>query len=113
MLIGVKLLHTAVWVVQGGGIVALPFLAWGAAFRWVAVISVALLSHAIVLRLHRRRCPLTDLAERYTTDRSPNFDAYVPAWLARNNLAIFAPLFLVNELVVLAFWLARPVISAN
>ncbi|MGA9061713.1 MAG: hypothetical protein WB341_08620 [Terracidiphilus sp.] len=112
-LIATKVLHTVVWVVQGGGILSLPFLAWRGAFGWAAMITVFLLSHAAVLRLNERRCPLTDVAARYTTDRSPNFDAYVPIWLARHNLAIFAPLFVVNELIVLVFWLARPVICAR
>jgi hypothetical protein len=113
MLIATKLLHTVVWVVQGGGILSLPFLAWRGAFGWAAMITVFLLCHAAVLRLNERRCPLTDVAVRYTSDRSPNFDAYVPVWLARHNLAIFAPLFVVNELVVLAFWLAYPVICVK
>ena len=90
MLIATKVLHTAVWVAQGGGIVALPFVGWCGAFDWAALITVVLLCHAAMLGLNGRRCPLTDLAARYTTDRSANFDAYVPSWLARNNPAISA-----------------------
>jgi hypothetical protein len=112
MLIAIKALHTAVWVVQGGSIVSLPFLAWRSDFFWVGIATAVVLLHAVVLRLNGRRCPLTDLAARYTTDRRPNFDAYVPAWLARNNLAIFVPLFLVNEALVFALWLAWPPLCA-
>jgi hypothetical protein len=39
------------------------------------------------------RCPLTDLAARYTDDRRDNFDIYLPEWLARHNKRIFGWLF--------------------
>jgi len=113
MLIAIKALHTGVWVIQGGAIVSLPFLAWHGAYRWVAIATVLVLCHGVVIRLNGRRCPLTDLAARYTADRSPNFDAYVPVWLARNNRAIFIPLFLVNEIMVFVFWLAWPATCAR
>ena len=45
---------------------------------------------------------MTDLAAKYTADRSPNFDIYMPNWLARHNKAIFGALFLVNEVIFLA-----------
>ncbi|MGD0345955.1 MAG: hypothetical protein ABSA85_04315 [Terracidiphilus sp.] len=112
MLIAIKALHTAVWVVQGGSIVSLPFLAWRGAFRWVGIATAVVVLHGVVLRLNGRRCPLTDLAARYTTDRRPNFDAYVPAWLAQHNRAVFIPLFLANEALVFAFWLAWPPLRA-
>ena len=34
-----------------------------------------------------------------------NFDIYLPNWLARRNKEIFCILFVVNEFVVLWFWL--------
>lgn len=51
------------------------------------------------------RCPLTDLAGRYTEERVDNFDIYLPLWLARRNKMIFGTLFAVGELVVLGRWL--------
>jgi hypothetical protein len=38
-----------------------------------------------VLWLNGWRCPLTDVAARYTDDRRANFDIYLPEWLARYN----------------------------
>jgi hypothetical protein len=52
------------------------------------------------------RCPLTDVARRYTDERTDNFDIYLPLWLARYNKAIFGTLFLLFELYVLALWIA-------
>lgn len=45
------------------------------------------------------------LAARYTEDRAPNFDIYLPRWLAQHNKALFGTLFVVGELVALARWL--------
>ena len=44
-------------------------------------------------RGQRMRCPLTDLAARYTDDRRANFDIYLPLWLAANNKRIFGSVF--------------------
>jgi hypothetical protein len=105
MLTAIKVLHTAVWALLAGAIVALPFLAAQGAFRWAAILSVVILIECGVLAANGGRCPLTDLAAKYTADRSPNFDIYMPNWLARHNKAIFGALFLVNEVIVLVEWL--------
>jgi hypothetical protein len=85
--------------------VALPFLAWQGAFRWAAILSMAVLIEGVVLLANGWKCPLTNLAAKYTADRSPNFDIYMPNWLARHNKTIFGVLFLVNETIVLVEWL--------
>jgi hypothetical protein len=51
--------------------------------------------------VNRRRCPLTDLAGRYTEERTDNFDIYLPLWLARRNKTIFGTIFAVGELFLL------------
>jgi hypothetical protein len=48
---------------------------------------------------------LTDLASRYTEERTANFDIYLPLWLARRNQAIFGTLFAVGVSFVLGLWL--------
>ena len=58
-----------------------------------------------VLAMNRGRCPLTDLAGRYTEDRTDNFDIYLPLWLARRNKMVFGTLFALGELFVLGWWL--------
>jgi hypothetical protein len=58
-----------------------------------------------VLALNRGHCPLTDLAARYTEERTDNFDIYLPLWLARRNKAIFGTLFVAGALFVLGRWL--------
>lgn len=105
MLTAIKALHTIVWALLAAAIVALPFLAVQGAFRWAAILSVVVLGECGVLLANGWRCPLTDLAAKYTADRAPNFDIYMPNWLARHNKTIFGSLFLVNELIFLVLWL--------
>jgi len=89
----IRVLHTAVWVVFAGCIVAIPVLAWQGRFGAVAVLAAMVLGEVVVLWLNRWSCPLTAVAACYTDDRSANFDIYLPEWLARYNKQIFGPLY--------------------
>jgi len=108
VLAGIKLLHTAIWAVLAGSILALPVAAFTRRFHWALVLTAVVVFECAVLAANRGRCPLTDWAARFTEDRAANFDIYLPGWLARNNKAIFGTLFVVNELIVLWRWLVRP-----
>ncbi len=107
-LVAIKLLHTAVWAFFAGCILAIPFAGAMRQFHWAAALSGLVLLECAVLAVNRGRCPLTDLAGRYTAERKDNFDIYLPLWLARNNKAIFGTLFVAGELFVLARWLFPP-----
>jgi hypothetical protein len=100
----IKLLHTVVWVGFAGGILALAPLAWTGHFTWVLVITAGVFAEAAVLALNGWACPLTPLAARYTTSREPNFDIYLPRWLAQHNKTLFSALFVLGELIALARW---------
>jgi protein-S-isoprenylcysteine O-methyltransferase Ste14 len=90
MLTAIKILHTAVWSLMAGSILAFanhghvarlpverspdrpdPAGMCGSGFKWRPV------------------CLLTDLAARYTAERAANSDIYLPLWLARYNKPIF------------------------
>jgi hypothetical protein len=103
----IKVLHTAVWGLLAGCILALPIVAFFRRFEWALLITALIIIECGVLALNRGRCPLTDLAARYTGERSDNFDIYLPNWLARYNKKIFGTLFVVNELIVLWYRFAR------
>ena len=105
MLTAIKLLHTAIWAFMAASIVALPLLGALRRFRWAAVLTGFVLLECGVLAVNGGRCPLTDLAAKFTADRAPNFDIYLPSWLAEHNKVIFGVLFVAGELVVLAYWL--------
>ena len=104
VLILVKLLHTVVWAILVGCILALPIMAARRRFDVALILTVVIVVECGILALNHFRCPLTDLAARYTQDRSDAFDIYLPGWLARFNQKIFGTVFVVNELVVLWYW---------
>ena len=104
-LVAIKLLHTAVWAVLAGCIVALPIAALLHRFDWAIILTAIIVAECGVLALNKGRCPLTGVAARFTEDRADNFDIFLPNWVARHNRAIFGTLFVVNELFVLWCWL--------
>ena len=104
VLVGIKLVHTAIWFVFAGCIVAIPLAAVWRQFLWAAVLTALVLVECAVLAVNHCRCPLTDVAGRYTEERRDNFDIYLPLWLARRNKVIFGTLFAVGELFVLGRW---------
>ena len=104
----IKMLHTAIWAVMAASILALPWLGWFGKFRWGFWLTMLILGECLILGINHGRCPLTDMAARYTDDRACNFDIYLPLRLACNNKRIFGSLFVVGELVVLWRWARRP-----
>lgn len=105
-LVTVKLVHTAVWVFFVACILAVPITAAVHMFRLTIVSAALVLVECVVLALNRCRCPLTDVAVRFAPEDSPNFDIYLPAWIARYNKQIFGIIFVLGGLYALAEWLS-------
>jgi hypothetical protein len=105
MLTAIKLLHTLIWAFLAASILALPVVGIMRRFRWAAILTGLVLLECGVLALNGNRCPLSDLAARFTNDRANNFDIYLPNWLAQHNKVIFGALFVAGELVALGCWL--------
>jgi hypothetical protein len=101
----VKVLHTAVWAVFAGAILAIPVAVWFEAWPYVLGLVALVLLECAVLAANRMRCPLTDVAARYTTDRQDNFDIYLPLWLARYNKHVFGGLFVAGLAFALLRWI--------
>jgi hypothetical protein len=112
VLITIKLLHTLIWAFLAASILALPVAAVLRRFRWAVILTVIVLLECAVLAANGGRCPLSDLAARYTDERASNFDIYLPNWLASHNKAIFGTLFVVSEFIVLWRWLKRARLSS-
>ena len=104
-LVGVRLAHTVVWAFFAGCIVAIPLAAWWREFVWMFALTGLVLVECLLLAVNGGRCPITDLAGRYTDDRVENFDIYLPLWLARWNKEIFGSLFVLGELFGVSLWL--------
>ncbi|MGC4054039.1 MAG: hypothetical protein QM757_33560 [Paludibaculum sp.] len=100
-----KLLHSAVWLFFVLCIAAIPIAGVLRQFAWAACFFGLVLLECAVLAANRGRCPLTDLASRFTPDRAENFDIYLPLWLARHNKTIFGALFLAGSLFTAWVWI--------
>ena len=97
----VKVLHTLAWALFAGCIVALPVVAWQRDFVAAAVLIAVVSVEVLVLIANGWRCPLTDVAARYTDERQDNFDIYLPLWIARYNKQIFGTLFVAGIVLTL------------
>jgi len=105
LLNAIKTAHTAIWAFFAGCILALPIAGLLRRFDWALILTALVLAECGILALNRGRCPLTDLAGRFTRERSDAFDIYLPQWLARYNKQIFGTLFVAGELVVVWRWI--------
>ena len=100
----VKFAHTLIWALFAGCILVLPFVAWRRNFIAASVLIAVVFAEVFVLMVNRLRCPLTDVAARYTDDRRDNFDIYLPIVIARYNKQIFGTLFVAGILFTIAMW---------
>jgi hypothetical protein len=103
----VKFLHTVAWAFFAGSILAIPLFALRGQFRGVGVLTMIVVVEIAILVINGWRCPLTDVAARYTDDRRDNFDIYLPLWLARYNKLVFGGLFAGSLLFSLVLWLRQ------
>jgi len=69
---------------------------------WLAWACVALISiEGTILCAFKWQCPLTILCQKYTNQRQPGFDIFLPRWLAQNNKIIFTILFIIGLTLLL------------
>ena len=103
----VKVLHTVAWAFFAGAILLLPVAAWREDFRLAWILAALVAVECAVIVVNAWSCPLTAVAARYTPDRRPNFDIYLPVWLARWNKLIFGALYLAGLLYATVRWRGR------
>jgi len=101
----VRWIHTIVWAFFASAALAIPVAAWQRRFELMLWLSGVVFVEVVVLVLNRFRCPLTAVAARYTADRQPNFDIYLPTWLARYNKEIFGSIFVAGLVLGLIRWM--------
>ncbi|MBX3174379.1 MAG: hypothetical protein KF709_08190 [Gemmatimonadaceae bacterium] len=101
-----KLVHTVAWAFFASCVVGIPLALWRGRLGLAGILIGFVAGEALVLALNSWRCPLTDVAARYTEDRRPNFDIYLPEWLARYNKEIFGTLYAAGIVWALAAWIA-------
>jgi hypothetical protein len=109
MLMAIKLAHTVVWGLMVVCILGIPVAAVRRRFGWALGLALVIVGESVVLALNGMRCPLTDLAAQYTPAPAsgplpPNFDIFLPAWIALHNKTIFGTLFVLNVAFALWWW---------
>ena len=100
----IRIVHTIAWVVFASSIVAIPIVTLAGSIPTALWLSLLVWVEVFILAANRMRCPLTGIARRYTSDRSDNFDIFLPEWLAKHNQRIFGSLFAIGELFLLWKW---------
>ena len=89
-LILVKVGHTAIWCFFN---VVIGYMLYAVIVdridHWVWLCLGLVAVEVMVLVLFKMFCPLTLLARRYTEDTRPNFDIYLPEFIARHNKTIY------------------------
>jgi len=98
----VKAIHTLVWAIMASAVFYVLYVGISGekqGFVWLAIGLIVL--ETGVLLINRWRCPLSDVAARYTEEQRDNFDIYLPQWLARHNKTIFGIMFGIGLLLVL------------
>ena len=101
----IKTAHTIIWTFFVGSIVGMPISAYAGRFDWALGFAGIVLVEVLVLAFNQLHCPLTAIAARYTANRRPNFDIFLPEWLAKRNKEIFGSLFVLGLLFTAALWL--------
>ena len=104
----VKVVHTVVWAFFAASIVAIPIASLLGEHLVAAWLAAVVLLEVVVLALNHMRCPLTAVAARYTADRRPNFDIFLPQWLARYNKVVFGTLYVAGVAFALSRWMRAP-----
>lgn len=89
----VRLVHTLAWAFLAACVIGIPLAAAMGRIALASVLIAVVGVEVMVLAANKWKCPLTNVAARYTDDRGDNFDIYLPVWLARYNKQIFGPLY--------------------
>ena len=82
MLTAIKLLHTVIWAFLAASIMVLPVAGVLRRFRWAAILSVIVLLECGLLAVNGGRCPMSDLAARYTDERATSTSTSRTGWRA-------------------------------
>jgi len=100
----IKIIHTIAWAFFGGCVLAIPVYAWMGNIKLAGILCGVVFLEVLILLVNNWSCPLTPVAARYTKNRQPNFDIYLPVWLARYNKEIFGSLYIFGIIYTLARW---------
>jgi len=62
--------------------------------------AILIILEILILVFNNWHCPITKIAAKYTDDRRPNFDIYLPQLLAEYNVRIYIFLIPLEILII-------------
>jgi hypothetical protein len=92
----IKIIHTLIWLFFN---VVIFYMLYAAitnkldTWLWIGYGLIGL--EIITLLAFKFYCPLTVIARKYSDSTDPNFDIYLPNWLARYNKQIYTAILVV------------------
>ena len=90
MITFIKTVHTTIWIIMVAAIFYIGYSVVVMRFDTLFYISFFLIAgESLVIMVNSWKCPLTDIAGRYTDRTDPNFDIYLPRTIAKYNKEIF------------------------
>jgi hypothetical protein len=104
---GIKTAHTLVWIFFVLCIFAIPIMSWRGDDAMAALFVVIVAVEVAILAVNNWHCPMSPLAARFTNSKAPNFDIYLPSWLARYNKQIFGVIYAAGTLFAFSMWIWR------
>jgi hypothetical protein len=101
-LVLIKAAHTAIWVFYN---VVIFYLLYAVIVnkidKWLWICIGLVLLEGSILAVFKSVCPVTLIARKYSSSPEPNFDIYLPKWLARHNKQIYITIFLIGILILI------------
>jgi hypothetical protein len=99
----IRVAHTFIWVFFNVVIFYMLYAAiTGRLDKWLWIGYGLIVLEGVTLALFKFYCPLTVMARKYSDSTEPNFDIYLPKWLARYNKQIYTSIMAV--IVAITLW---------
>lgn len=98
----IKLLHTIIWLLFNVIIFYFLYAVITDTIDYRVWVCLGLLvAEGIVLLVFKSICLVTVLARKYSDSQKPNFDIYLPEWLAKYNKAIYTTIVVIAILILI------------
>lgn len=103
----IKILHTIVWLLFN---VIIFYMLYAVILNKIDILVWIgfgiIIIEGIVLKIFNNKCPLTNIAGKYTDSTKENFDIYLPNWLAKYNKQIYSSIMVII-LIITVFQLLK------
>ncbi len=97
----IKLLHTLIWIFFNVVIFYMLYaVVTNKIDKWLWICYGIIIFEVVTLALFKLYCPLTVWARKYSSSDKPNFDIYLPEWLAKHNKLIYTSIVGITTVIL-------------